>query len=194
MKQHTDCDSKTDEELVGLTLEDTSYFACLVNRYTAPLLRYIRRITNISLDDAEDILQNIFIKVYENINSFDVKLKFSSWIYRITHNQVISEHRKLKARPEGNHIDVDDNIFNTIVSDVDIMIDIDREYLRTHMNRGLSNIDVKYREVLILRFFEEKNYQEISDILRIPEGTVATRINRAKQQLGKQLNKYYEQI
>ena len=190
MGQHTDCDKKTDEELVALTLEDAGYFACLVDRYTAPLLRYIHRITNVSEDDAEDILQDTFIKLYENLNGFDGDLKFSSWMYRITHNQVISAHRRLKARPEGNLIDIEDTVLHNIMSDIDIVEEVDAKYLSKHVSEALGKINKKYREVLVLRFFEEKNYREISDILRVPEGTVATHINRAKKGLRTHLEQY----
>jgi RNA polymerase sigma-70 factor, ECF subfamily len=192
MDQHTDYNNKTDEELVALTFEDIGHFECLVDRYTKPLLRYIRRITNVSDDDAKDILQDTFIKVYKNLNGFDTSLKFSSWIYRITHNQVVSVHRRLKARPEGNLVDIEDTVLDTISSEVDILEDIDRKYLQEYVAKALGTLDERYREVLVLRFFEEKGYREISDILRIPEGTVATHINRAKQQLSKQLHQYHE--
>jgi len=89
-----------DEDLVKLTLEKQDNFLYLIKRYEAKLSRYIRRIAGLNKEDTEDILQEVFIKVYQNLNSFDKDLKFSSWIYRITHNEVIDSYRKKQARPQ----------------------------------------------------------------------------------------------
>lgn len=83
----------SDNELVGLSLREPRYFAVLVDRFEAPLARYIGRLGRFSTEDVEDILQNIFLKLYENLNGFDTDLKFSSWAYRIAHNEAISYYR-----------------------------------------------------------------------------------------------------
>ena len=87
---------KTDAELVELALENQAYFSDIVYRYQTKLTYYIRRLSNFPDEEIEDILQDVFIKVYKNLNDFDQSLKFSSWIYRITHNEVISKYRKIK--------------------------------------------------------------------------------------------------
>ena len=92
-------DDKTDEELVKLALQKQEHFVYLINRYQHKLLRYIKRISNFSVEETEDILQEVFIKVYRNLEGFDQSLKFSSWIYRIAHNQTISHFRKSRAGP-----------------------------------------------------------------------------------------------
>jgi RNA polymerase sigma-70 factor (ECF subfamily) len=172
----------SDEELVKLTLIDQGNFVYLVDRYKGKLLSYIRRLTNVNNDDAEDTLQEVFIKVYQNLNGFNDDLKFSSWIYRITHNQVISNHRKLKARPEGYAVNIEDSAARSLASDIDIVADADWHILKDNIMRILDRLDQKYREVLILKFLEEKNYQEISDIIKKPSGTVASTINKAKKE------------
>jgi RNA polymerase sigma-70 factor (ECF subfamily) len=73
-------------------------FYCIVNKYENKLLKYILRITNIDLEDAENLLQEVFIKVYKNINDYNTDFAFSSWIYRITHNITIDFHRKNKDK------------------------------------------------------------------------------------------------
>jgi len=171
----------SDEELVKLTLENQENFGYLINRYELKLGRYIRRISGLGKEDIEDLLQDVFIKAYQNLNNFDQNLKFSSWIYRIAHNEVISQWRKRKARPENVYWEVD-NILENITADFDISSDIDHDLLRKSLDKIFNKMDIKYREVLILKFIEEKNYQEISDILKKPMGTVATLINRAKKQ------------
>lgn len=179
----------SDTELVKLTLESQDNFLYLVDRYKGKLLSYIRRLTNVNDDDAEDILQDVFIKVYLNLNDFNADLKFSSWIYRITHNQVISSHRKLKARPEGYAVNIDDQAALDLAADIDIAAGTDLNIMKQNISRILSGLDEKYRDILVLKFLEEKSYQEISDIIRKPAGTVASMINKAKQEFRKEMAK-----
>jgi len=181
------CDNKKDEELVILTFKNRDFYYCLVKRYEGRLMRYIRRISSFSSEDAEDILQDILIKTYKNLNGFDRKLKFSSWIYRIAHNEVISHYRKSKARPQIIDAKMSEELLKIIKSDEDIIRDIDNQILREILNKVINKMDKKYKEVLVLKFLEEKDYREISDIIKKPMGTVATLISRAKKKLKEEL-------
>lgn len=181
--------NKTDEELVVLILKDQDYFLYLMERYEKKLLRYIRRISYASIEEAEDILQEVFIKVYQNLNNFDLSLKFSSWIYRITRNQVISNYRKSKTRPQIVILDQNNSFLENLASDLDLDKEIDLKDFQDKIRHILGKLEIKYREVLILKFLEEKDYREISDILQKPMGTVGSLINRAKKQLKKELLK-----
>lgn len=178
-------DSKTDEEIVPLVLQDQDNFLYLMRRYEEKLSRYIRRISGVSQEDVDDLLQEIFIKVYENLNGFDTSLKFSSWIYRIAHNQTISNYRKVKSRPITLSFDDDPALANKVSFNQDIIKELDRELDSQSIKKILAKMDEKYREVLILKFIEEKDYTEISDILQKPIGTVGALINRGKQQFKK---------
>lgn len=182
------CISKTDEELVVMALENQDYFGCIVTRYERRLLVYIVRISGLSREDAEDVLQDVFIKIYVNLNSFDDKLKFSSWVYRIAHNEVINNYRKKKARPE-KAMDLDDEFLNNLASDMRTDGHVDIQYLKENVEKVLVEMESKYREVLILRFWEDKDYSEISDILKKPMGTVATLLSRAKANFQKELER-----
>ena len=190
-------ENKTDEDLVKLSLENEEYFGYIINRYEKKLLRYISRITNINQEELHDILQDTFISAYYNLNGFDMNLKFSSWIYRIAHNKVISTHRKNKVRPHGNLVQIEDDVLKNIADDFDIKKEGDIKYLRKHIDSTLDTMDSKYKEVLVLRFLEEKDYREISDILKKPMGTVAVLLSRAKKKFRAELSKqnidlYYE--
>ncbi len=180
-------DNKSDSEIVELVLENQSYFLHIVKRYKIQLFAYIRRITNVSPEEAEDILQDVFLKVYLNLNDFDKSLKFSSWIYRITHNMVIDNFRKLKARPQISDLDMDDDRIKALAHEFDIEKEIDRGRLKEVLNKAIEKLDIKFREIIILKFLEEKDYKEISDIIKIPAGTVASRISKAKKLLKKEL-------
>ncbi len=169
------CISFSDRELVKLSLKDTSYFECLFHRYESKLLTYIKRISNFSDDEALDILQESFINVWKNLNDFDSDLSFNSWIYRIVHHQTISQWRKATSYGKNKTIDIED------VTNLTAEASKNHEDRERKMLKILDLLPEKYKTVLILKYFEEKDYAEISDILKIPEGTVATNLNRAKK-------------
>lgn len=187
MKSAEECAQIKDEELVRLVLEDQDYFLYLINRYEGKILRYIRRMTNVRQEEAEDILQDIFIKVYKNINSFNNDFKFSSWIFRIARNEIISNFRKISSRPQL--VNDEDNFFlNNLVSELEVTKELDQELLKKDIQYILNNLDNKYREVLILKFLEEKDYNEMSDILKKPVNTIGVLINRAKKKFLEEIN------
>lgn len=174
---------RTDAEIVKASLLDPDAFGGIVERYEAKLYRYIRRCSNFSHEEIEEVLQETFINVYRYLNKFNEKLAFSSWIYRIAHNQMISAVRKKKARPKYVFGDEDFDILNTIPDDIDIEKDVAGTFDREVIEGALQELNEKYRDVIILQYFEERTYQEISDILKIPVRTVGTRLNRGKKQL-----------
>ncbi len=185
------CQNKNDEELIILTLKDQEYFSCIIKRYKYKLYNYIRRISSASEEDAEDILQEVFMKTYFNLNDFNADLKFSSWIYRIARNQAISQYRKTKARPEGYAVNLGDEIIKNLTSGLDIAKDLDLKILRKNIFKIFNNLDKKHKEVLVLKFFEEKDYSEISDIIKRPMGTVASLISKAKLEFKKEFKKQF---
>lgn len=171
-----------DEDVVREALRAKDLFGVLVRRYQDRLSRYIRRLGVSRHEDMEDVLQNVFIKTYRNLNGFDPSLRFSSWIYRITHNETMSFFRAKRARPEVLPGE-DDDVIERIPAMLDIEGDINRGYDAAIVGRALNKLDPKYRDVLILRFFEERDYADISDVLRLPMGTVATLLSRGKKKL-----------
>lgn len=182
-----DWQKKTDEQLVQLALKNTDYYECIISRYEAKLTHYIRRITNVDKETAEDILQEVFLKIYKNLRDFDDTFKFSSWIYRITHNEAISHFRKQKARPElvDNESNDDIDILSTLPADINLRDDYIKKELSNKVREVIAVLPEKYRNALILRYMEDKSYEEIADIMQKPAGTVATLINRAKSEFKK---------
>ena len=183
----------TDQEIVTRTLqENPELFGQLIDRYEQKLLRYIRRITQVSKHDAEDILQDVFIKVYENLRGFDTSLSFSSWIYRICHNHVVSLHRKKQTKVQKGLVEIEDTILQNIASEIDIFKELHSDELKYQIQENLERVSKTHKEILVLRFFEEKSYEEISDILQKPMGTIATLISRAKKEFTKYWNTSYD--
>jgi len=184
-----DCHNKSDNELVSLTLQDAEWYSCLMKRYEDKLGRYIYRISGGSKEDIEDLLQEIFLDVYRNLNDFDPKLKFSSWIYRVSHNKVISHHRKVKARAQTIDGEEGEKIIQRIQDEKNLSEMINDKITGEVFEQLFQKIDKKYKEVLVLRYLEEKEYSEISDILKKPIGTVGTLLKRAKQQMKQVIKK-----
>jgi len=179
----------TDEVVVKRALQDKEQFGVLMDRYEAKLRRYIARLGVRNPDDQLDVLQDIFLKVYRNLNGFDPKLKFSSWIYRIAHNEAISAYRKKNVRPEGHLVADSEEILSFVSGSLEAAdAAFDKTINADEVNAALLKLDPKYREVLLLRFFEHKEYDEISDILQIPIGSVGTLIHRGKKQLATVIN------
>jgi len=184
-----DCSEKTDEELVALVIKNVDYYECLVSRYQEKLERYIQRISNVTKEDREDLLQDIFVKVYLKLNSFDGSLKFSSWIYRITHNEVIDHFRRTKSAPKYVEIDAEDeNFVDHLKADFNLVDEVHTKVMYEKVVKAFNKLEVKYKEVLVLKYIEDKDYSAISDILRKPMGTVSTLLDRAKKQLKEHLN------
>ncbi len=191
MTNHEDCPNKTDDELVKLSLGNSDHFLCLTRRYEGKLLHYIMRVTKFSRDDAGDILQDVFVKTYYNLNDFNEELKFSSWIYRIAHNQAVSEIRKKSVRPT---ISLEKEDIERFEDSFDVVKDVDNSFDRELINEVLSHLDEKYREVLILRFLDEKDYVEIADILKKPVSTVGNLIARGKKLFKEEYDKLVNKV
>lgn len=184
----------SDNEVVKLALRERALFGHIVERYEAKLGRYITRLGVRNPDDREDVLQEVFIKIYRNLNDFDERLSFSAWVYRIAHNEAISWYRKRKVRPEGNLIEDGDTILSLLDDGHENAESrFDRKIDAGIINKALDDLPEKYRSVLILRYFEHLEYEEIADVLKLPIGTVGTLIHRAKGQLRASLeNQNYE--
>jgi RNA polymerase sigma-70 factor (ECF subfamily) len=180
----------TDAEIVAKTLADKQFFGEIVDRYEAKLKRYVARLGVRNPEDQLDVLQDVFLKVYKNLNAFDSSLQFSSWIYRITHNEAVSWYRKKNVRPEGHLIADSEELIGFLSAKEDTQDqDFDKTVNASEVNAALLKIEAKYREAIILRFFEHKEYDEISDILKIPVGSVGTLLHRGKKQLANELNR-----
>lgn len=172
----------TDEEIARKVQQgDIESFGEIVVRFEAKLRRYAKRFL-FDRDDTDDLVQDVFIKAFQNIQSFDTSRRFSPWIYRIAHNQYVNS---LRARKE--HFPIFDT--DTLFPHPEAKESADRESeireLGEALERSIQKLDAKYREPLILYFFEELDYKEISDILKIPISTVGVRLRRGKEALKK---------
>ena len=168
----------TDEELVEeVRSADQELYRYVVARYQEKLLRYATYLTGDS-DSAKDAVQTAFIKAFQNLRSFDIKKKFSSWLYRIVHNEAMNAIKK-----HHQAIGLDTDQWHLLPSHHDIEAEYSRKELQTYIRKTLNKLPVEYKAPITLFFLENRSYEEISDILRLPVGTVGTRINRGKARI-----------
>ncbi|HCU70567.1 MAG TPA: hypothetical protein DIC35_02290 [Candidatus Moranbacteria bacterium] len=172
----------TDNELVELAKKNPDIFGKLVEKYQQPLYRYVRRISYFAEDDARDIVQDVFIKIYLSLNIFDADFKFSTWAYQITRNATIDAIRKKQSRPQTLCLEETD-VARIMRADDDIQISLETQDDMEKMKKIIDELPYKYREVIILRFLEDKDYEEIMDIIKKPKGTVAALLNRGKKMI-----------
>ncbi len=166
----------------NVCLGDKDAYGVLVERYEGKLSRYIRRFTQVS-DDATDILQVIFIKAYTNLRGFDTNRSFNSWIYRIAHNECVN-YLKKRSGEKVSFIDFD-TILPHLFADEESHTLAEKEETKKLLESSLSGISSKYREILILYYYDDLSYEEIGEVLQIPTSTVGVRIKRGKEALHK---------
>jgi RNA polymerase sigma-70 factor, ECF subfamily len=186
-EKSADLASADDNELLRKAKEDPEVFGILMERYEQPLRRYLVRLTGWGGEEVSDMLQEAFIKAYRHLNEYDKDLKFSTWLYRITHNQAIDTLRSKKRQAI-----VSDAPLEEVAQYVSDTTNLESEFLRQDdlkkVRRAILDLPLAYREVLVLRFLEERSYEEIMDILKKPKGTIATLIRRGRTLLLEQLN------
>ncbi|MFW9998184.1 MAG: RNA polymerase sigma factor [Candidatus Odinarchaeota archaeon] len=174
----------SDEQLAGwVKHNDHAAYTELIRRYQNKLYPYLVRLVG-DEDDALDLVQDTFLKVYEQIQGFDEGRKFSSWVYRIAHNSGLN-HLKKHSRT----LKMDQKQMAQVL---DRQVRLDDFFAGTFQHEDLealmmvvNQLKPAYKDVLLLYFYEEKSYDEISDILKLPVSTVGVRLNRAKKRLKK---------
>jgi RNA polymerase sigma-70 factor (ECF subfamily) len=145
-----------------------------------------------SNDECDDILQDVFIKCFTNIKSFDIKQRFSPWIYRIAHNETINKLRKKRGIPFSQLDTPEYDFGGNLPSTLDTHKEVSEGYDHVQVRKIIAQLPSAHREVLVLYFYDELSYAEISDVLRIPISSVGVKISRAKELLAKHLKHLYE--
>jgi RNA polymerase sigma-70 factor, ECF subfamily len=182
--------SLSDSEIVNHVLRNPDNFKIIIQLYSERLSHYIKRLLGKNIPDIEHVLQDIFIKVYQNINDYDSAKSLTTWIYRIAHNTSIDYYRKIISK-HNISLDVEDaegiTMAEKLVHEDDIISHIDSRARGIVIKQYLNSLDPKYRSVLVLRYLEDKSYEEIGDILKLRVGTVGSLVTRAKKILANQL-------
>lgn len=185
----------SDEELMlRFQNDDNDAFSQIVNRYKDRLVNFLYRYTG-SIDEAEDIAQDSFLRLYRLKHTYKDVGKFSSWFYTIAINQAKS-HKRDKARRHAysmNQTFGEDGKEIEYASDDrqpdEELIAKDDAYM---VQKAINLLDEKHREIILLRDIQDMEYEEIATVLQIPVGTVKSRINRARESLKVILEKIYK--
>jgi RNA polymerase sigma-70 factor (ECF subfamily) len=164
--------------VIQAQLGDDDAFMKLVDRYSGRLLYYIRRLLE-DADRSDDVLQEVWLTVYKKINTLRDASAFSVWLFRTARNRAIgllrNDSRYVFVGRHDESALIDDNRESWFFDDID------------KLHRVLRTLSPGQKEAIVLRFFEEMNYQEISDIMGCSVGTVRSRIHYAKQELRKKM-------
>lgn len=174
---------ESDQALVEATLRDRNAYARLVDRYEPQLARYVKRLLGSYAQSAEDVLQEIFIKAYVNLNDYDRSRPFGPWIYRIAHNEAVSFLRKRRAQPQLIAGEDGLLILERLTSGREVNESAGLMRIEKEIAAAMAGLGERYRDVLVLRYLEDKSYDDIADILKLPAGTVATRLRRGLERL-----------
>lgn len=170
--------------IVVIHTQNREAYRELFARYQKKLFTYIYHLVG-SREETEDILQNVFSKTYRNIENFDTSRKFSSWIYRIAHNEAVNFLKRKSKRYMISWEDVSTSKdkLDTATSEERPEERMEHQEIVKEIDSALTKLPLKYQQVLKLRYFEERSYEEMGKILGKPLNTVGTLINRAKKKL-----------
>jgi RNA polymerase sigma-70 factor (ECF subfamily) len=158
---------------------------------------YTRRIYNLSYrftsraDAAEDLTQEVFIRVYRSLNQYDPRQgDLQNWLMRLARNLVIDDYRKRQRAPQDTAADdLEDHKYHLRAAGSSVQREMERRELGAQVQAGIDKLSADLRTCVILRDIEELSYHEIVDLLKIPEGTVKSRINRGRIELAKILRR-----
>lgn len=182
--------SASDAELVQRCINgDQQAWAEVVRQFSRRIYNLAYRFTS-SHAGAEDLTQEVFIRVYRSLDQYDPSLgDLSNWLMRLARNLIIDDYRKRQRTPTDTSDDLADHEYHLPASSDSPQRSLERQERRLQVLQAIDKLSPDLRECVILRDIEELTYQEIVDLLRIPEGTVKSRINRGRIELAKVLRR-----
>jgi RNA polymerase sigma-70 factor (ECF subfamily) len=164
----------------------------IVERYQRPIYSLVVRMVR-DPSTAEDLAQDVFCKAFRALSSFDRTRKFSSWLFKIAHNSAIDQLRKKRVATvslESEDPETDDPLRRVADPNAEDPEEYSRrQELGVAIEASLGGLREEYREILVLRFEQEKSYEEISEITGLALGTVKTHLHRARRALAKDLKR-----
>ena len=152
----------------------------LVRRYQGPVLNLVAQMVR-DRSEAEDLTQEVFVKAFARLRTYDPTRRFASWVFKIAHNHSIDHLRRVRpdtlSLSEGEHPELP---AAAIASPQEL---VERTALADDLDAAVQRLRVEYREVILLRYHEDLTQDEIADVLGVPEGTVKTYLHRARKEL-----------
>ncbi len=188
-----------DGELVSLCKKgDLDAFEALVNKHQKRMFNIAYRMTG-NYEDACEIVQDAFVSAYRNIKNFEEKAKFTTWLYSIVINLTKNRIKQLKSLSKYGCSSIDDPI---ATDDGEIKLELasnepsalerlEEKDMQERVQECISRLDIEYRDIIILRDIQGFSYDEIGNMLKIPEGTVKSRLSRAREGIKDCLKKIF---
>ena len=162
----------------------------IVSLFSRRIFNLAYRFTS-SVEAAEDLTQEVFIRIYKTLDQYDSKQgDLSNWLMRLARNLIIDDYRHRQRNPQNAYADdVEDHSYHLRAIGTSAQKEIERRELCVQVQEGIDKLPPDLRTCVILRDIEELSYKEIVDALDIPEGTVKSRINRGRIELAKILRR-----
>jgi RNA polymerase sigma-70 factor, ECF subfamily len=186
-----------DRALVARILEgDRDRFAELVARYERRVVNYVYRITH-RYEDAHDLAQEIFVKVFLALDRYDPKFQFSTWLFRIAQNSAIDALRKKTVaevplvRPGDNEEGKEREVADDGISPYRAL---SNKQMSAAIEKAVQSLPPDYRELIQLRHYAELSYEEIATMKKLPLGTVKNKLFRARNLLKNELDHFLEPV
>jgi len=179
----------TDEQLIGrFQAGDERAYVELVNRYKDRLFNFIFPFFG-DVEQSEDVVQDTMLRLYEKKHYYKEIAKFSTWIYTIARNLANTELRKRKRRKTTylSQMSKEERQYDIPAIQDDVDQDLQNEFMRNRINQAIDALPDHFKTVIILRDIQELSYDDISNIVEVPLGTIKSRINRARLQLQAEL-------
>ena len=191
IRENASASSLEDDEWVQKAVSgNQEAFKKLMDKYQTPLQFHVLKMVK-DREQVEDLVQEAFMKAFKNLSSYNTDYAFSTWVYRITTNHTIDYLRKKKLQTTSidEPLKTKDGELSMELPDHSQLADrdIQRKQRKKIITKAIENLPEKYRQVIEMRHLEELSYQEISDLLDLPLGTVKAHIFRAREMLYKSL-------
>ena len=184
----------SDEELIHRFQDGDIYaFDAIVNRYKDQLLNFAYRFLN-NPEEAEDVVQETFLRIFRNKHAYREIAKFSTWVYTIAGNLAKTELRKRKRRKYLYLSDMgyDDKEFEIADPSANTEKEVESLFQEKIIQKAIDELPPRFRQVILLVEIQELPYEEVSKIMRVPLGTVKSRVNRARLKLQAKLSDIME--
>lgn len=140
-------------------------------------------------DEAEDLTQDIFLKIFKSLETFDRRANFQTWLISVSRNLCIDHYRSVRKERETIDRDVDANELTPAAADASPIAALEQRDRVTLLRDALASLPEALRTAVVMRDIQECSYQEIADRLQLPEGTVKSRINRGRTELARQIRR-----
>ena len=168
--------------------------------WEAVVRQYWRRVFNVAYkfvgrhDEAEDLTQDVFLKVFRSLATFDRRANFQTWLISVSRNLCIDHYRSVRKERETIDRDIRSDDLASASPNVSPLAALERRDLAEQLREALRHLPETLRTAVVMRDMQELSYQEIADRLGLPEGTVKSRINRGRHELARQIRRLRERL